>query len=137
MVLGHNSYTYFGQNWREFCKCVYFHRLIQNSQERRTDDDEITWGSDELPIETINHEDSNKGKNFISKFFLLNSVGRKKVFKIIFSEYMDVLLHHMWTLLGSIHKVKSHRQTSTFIYVTRSLHSCRWKSSVAWSKTNK
>ncbi|KAM7155335.1 tyrosine-protein phosphatase non-receptor type 13 isoform 2-T2 [Molossus nigricans] len=33
-------------------------RFIQKSQER-TDDDEITWGSDELPIETTNHEDSN------------------------------------------------------------------------------
>ncbi|XP_059522065.1 tyrosine-protein phosphatase non-receptor type 13 isoform X7 [Myotis daubentonii] len=41
-------------------------RLIQNSQERRTDDDEITWGSDELPIETINHEDSNKDHPFLT-----------------------------------------------------------------------
>ncbi|XP_075854771.1 tyrosine-protein phosphatase non-receptor type 13 isoform X8 [Microcebus murinus] len=35
--------------------------LIQKTQERKTDDDEITWGSDELPIEKTNHED--KGKN--------------------------------------------------------------------------
>ncbi|XP_070249357.1 tyrosine-protein phosphatase non-receptor type 13 isoform X9 [Myotis yumanensis] len=41
-------------------------RLIQNSQEKRTDDDEITWGSDELPIETINHEDSNKDHPFLT-----------------------------------------------------------------------
>ncbi|XP_006767255.1 PREDICTED: tyrosine-protein phosphatase non-receptor type 13 isoform X10 [Myotis davidii] len=41
-------------------------KLIQNSQERRTDDDEITWGSDELPIETINHEDSNKDHPFLT-----------------------------------------------------------------------
>nr|XP_036307944.1 tyrosine-protein phosphatase non-receptor type 13 isoform X20 [Pipistrellus kuhlii] len=41
-------------------------RLIQNSQERRTDDDDITWGSDELPIETINHEDSNKDHPFLT-----------------------------------------------------------------------
>ncbi|XP_036194675.1 tyrosine-protein phosphatase non-receptor type 13 isoform X7 [Myotis myotis] len=41
-------------------------RLIQNSQERRTDDDEITWGSDELPIEAINHEDSNKDHPFLT-----------------------------------------------------------------------
>uniref|UniRef100_A0A8C5YD19 Protein tyrosine phosphatase non-receptor type 13 n=1 Tax=Microcebus murinus TaxID=30608 RepID=A0A8C5YD19_MICMU len=31
--------------------------LIQKTQERKTDDDEITWGSDELPIEKTNHED--------------------------------------------------------------------------------
>ncbi|XP_014307533.1 tyrosine-protein phosphatase non-receptor type 13 isoform X2 [Myotis lucifugus] len=41
-------------------------RLIQNSQEKRTDDDEITWGSDELPIETINYEDSNKDHPFLT-----------------------------------------------------------------------
>lgn len=47
----------------------YFHRLIQNSQERKTDGDEMTWESDESPIETTNHEDSHKGKKFISNFF--------------------------------------------------------------------
>ncbi|XP_016068550.1 PREDICTED: tyrosine-protein phosphatase non-receptor type 13 isoform X1 [Miniopterus natalensis] len=41
-------------------------KLIQKSQERRTDDDEITWGSDELPIETTNHEDSNKDYAFLT-----------------------------------------------------------------------
>ena len=47
----------------------HFHRLIQNSQERRTDGNEMTWGSDESPGETTNHGDSNKGKKFISNFF--------------------------------------------------------------------
>ncbi|KAK2492523.1 hypothetical protein MC885_012471 [Smutsia gigantea] len=47
--------------------------LIQKSQERKTDEDEITWGSDELPTETTNHEDSAKGKNFVSNHrFLTN-----------------------------------------------------------------
>ncbi|XP_054447744.1 tyrosine-protein phosphatase non-receptor type 13 [Pteronotus mesoamericanus] len=41
-------------------------RLIQNSQERKIDDDEITWGSDELPIETTNRKDSNKGHPFLT-----------------------------------------------------------------------
>lgn len=50
-----------------------FHSLIQKSQERKTDDDEITWRSDELPTETTNHEDSNKGKNFIIKFLIKNN----------------------------------------------------------------
>ncbi|XP_019661800.2 tyrosine-protein phosphatase non-receptor type 13 isoform X9 [Ailuropoda melanoleuca] len=41
--------------------------LIQKSQERKPDDDdEITWGSDELPIETTNHEDSNKDHPFLT-----------------------------------------------------------------------
>ncbi|XP_045853212.1 tyrosine-protein phosphatase non-receptor type 13 isoform X4 [Meles meles] len=41
--------------------------LIQKSQERkRDDDDEITWGSEELPIETTNHEDSDKGHPFLT-----------------------------------------------------------------------
>uniref|UniRef100_A0A8C4M0N9 Tyrosine-protein phosphatase non-receptor type 13 n=1 Tax=Equus asinus TaxID=9793 RepID=A0A8C4M0N9_EQUAS len=39
--------------------------LIPKSQERKTDD-EITWGSDELPTETTNHEDSEKGPPFLS-----------------------------------------------------------------------
>ncbi|XP_048067856.2 tyrosine-protein phosphatase non-receptor type 13 isoform X16 [Ursus arctos] len=41
--------------------------LIQKSQERKPDDDdEITWGSDELPIETTNHEDSVKDHPFLT-----------------------------------------------------------------------
>uniref|UniRef100_A0A452VNF5 Tyrosine-protein phosphatase non-receptor type 13 n=1 Tax=Ursus maritimus TaxID=29073 RepID=A0A452VNF5_URSMA len=43
------------------------HSLIQKSQERKPDDDdEITWGSDELPIETTNHEDSVKDHPFLT-----------------------------------------------------------------------
>ncbi|XP_077738916.1 tyrosine-protein phosphatase non-receptor type 13 isoform X7 [Canis aureus] len=55
----------------EYCEeKVKIESLIQKSQERKPeDDDEITWGSDELPIETTNHEDSNEGKNFMSNFF--------------------------------------------------------------------
>ena len=45
-----------------------YHSLIQKSEEKKNEDDEITWGSDELPIETADHEDSNKGKKFISNF---------------------------------------------------------------------
>ncbi|XP_059029314.1 tyrosine-protein phosphatase non-receptor type 13 isoform X8 [Mustela lutreola] len=41
--------------------------LIQKSQERKPDDDDkITWGSDELPIETTNHEDSDKDHPFLT-----------------------------------------------------------------------
>ncbi|XP_032718100.1 tyrosine-protein phosphatase non-receptor type 13 isoform X9 [Lontra canadensis] len=41
--------------------------LTQKSQERKPDDDdEITWGSDELPIETTNHEDSYKDHPFLT-----------------------------------------------------------------------
>ncbi|KAG8504316.1 LOW QUALITY PROTEIN: Tyrosine-protein phosphatase non-receptor type 13, partial [Galemys pyrenaicus] len=36
---------------------------IQKSQERKTDDDEVTWECDELPVETINHENSDKGNS--------------------------------------------------------------------------
>ena len=47
------------------------HSLIQKPQERKTDgDNEVAWASDELPMETTNLEDSNKGKNFISHFFI-------------------------------------------------------------------
>ena len=42
--------------------------LIEKSEEKKTDDDEITWGSDELPIEAADHSDSNKGKKCISNF---------------------------------------------------------------------
>ncbi|XP_047421821.1 tyrosine-protein phosphatase non-receptor type 13 isoform X3 [Sciurus carolinensis] len=34
--------------------------LTQKSQEAKSEEDEITWGSDELPMETTNHEDSDK-----------------------------------------------------------------------------
>ncbi|KAB1282510.1 Tyrosine-protein phosphatase non-receptor type 13, partial [Camelus dromedarius] len=48
----------------EYCdEKVKSESLVQKSEEKKTDDDDITWGSDELPIETTNHEDSNKGKN--------------------------------------------------------------------------
>uniref|UniRef100_A0A2K5EFS8 Tyrosine-protein phosphatase non-receptor type 13 n=1 Tax=Aotus nancymaae TaxID=37293 RepID=A0A2K5EFS8_AOTNA len=40
--------------------------LIQKSQEQKTDDDEVTWGSDELPIERTNHEDSDKDHSFLT-----------------------------------------------------------------------
>ncbi|XP_039701727.1 tyrosine-protein phosphatase non-receptor type 13 isoform X12 [Pteropus medius] len=45
----------------EYCEeKVKRESLTQKSQERKTDDYEITWGSDELPVETTNHEDSIK-----------------------------------------------------------------------------
>ncbi|XP_025742914.1 tyrosine-protein phosphatase non-receptor type 13 isoform X9 [Callorhinus ursinus] len=45
----------------------YCHSLIQKSQETKPDDDdEITLGSDELPIETTNHEDSDKDHPFLT-----------------------------------------------------------------------
>ncbi|XP_015441532.1 tyrosine-protein phosphatase non-receptor type 13 isoform X9 [Pteropus alecto] len=45
----------------EYCEeKVKRESLTQKSQERKTDDYEITWGSDELPTETTNHEDSIK-----------------------------------------------------------------------------
>ncbi|XP_035882788.1 tyrosine-protein phosphatase non-receptor type 13 isoform X5 [Phyllostomus discolor] len=51
----------------EYCEeKVKTERLIQNSQERRTDGDEMTWESDESPIETTNHEDSHKGHPFLT-----------------------------------------------------------------------
>ncbi|XP_066243190.1 tyrosine-protein phosphatase non-receptor type 13 isoform X3 [Saccopteryx leptura] len=51
----------------EYClEKVKSERLTQKSQERQTDDDEITWGSGELPIETINHEDSAKDHSFLT-----------------------------------------------------------------------
>ncbi|XP_032256619.1 tyrosine-protein phosphatase non-receptor type 13 isoform X7 [Phoca vitulina] len=52
----------------EYCEeKVKSESLIQNSQERKPDDDdEITWGSDELPIETTNHEDSDKDHPFLT-----------------------------------------------------------------------
>ncbi|XP_017400636.1 tyrosine-protein phosphatase non-receptor type 13 isoform X8 [Cebus imitator] len=40
--------------------------LIQKSQEQKTDDDEVTWGSDELPTERTNHEDSDKDHSFLT-----------------------------------------------------------------------
>ncbi|XP_045039631.2 tyrosine-protein phosphatase non-receptor type 13 isoform X7 [Desmodus rotundus] len=51
----------------EYCEeKVKTERLIQNSQERRTDGDEMTWGSDESPVEPTNHGDSNKGHPFLT-----------------------------------------------------------------------
>uniref|UniRef100_A0A673TV13 Tyrosine-protein phosphatase non-receptor type 13 n=1 Tax=Suricata suricatta TaxID=37032 RepID=A0A673TV13_SURSU len=41
--------------------------LIQKPQERKTDgDNEVAWGSDKLPMETTNHEDSNKDHPFLT-----------------------------------------------------------------------
>ncbi|XP_033269298.1 tyrosine-protein phosphatase non-receptor type 13 isoform X10 [Orcinus orca] len=52
----------------EYCEeKVNTESLIHKSAEKKTDDDdEITWGSDELPIEVTNHEDSNKGHPFLT-----------------------------------------------------------------------
>nr|XP_036877041.1 tyrosine-protein phosphatase non-receptor type 13 isoform X7 [Manis javanica] len=51
----------------EYCEGnVKSESLIQKSQERKTDEDEITWGSDELPTETTNHEDSAKDHRFLT-----------------------------------------------------------------------
>ncbi|XP_049741756.1 tyrosine-protein phosphatase non-receptor type 13 isoform X9 [Elephas maximus indicus] len=50
----------------EYCEeKVISENAIQKSRERKTDD-EITWGSVELPIETTNHEDSNKDHPFLT-----------------------------------------------------------------------
>ncbi|XP_027625669.1 tyrosine-protein phosphatase non-receptor type 13 isoform X3 [Tupaia chinensis] len=40
--------------------------LIPKSQERKTDGDEVTWGSGELPIQTIDHEDPDKDHPFLT-----------------------------------------------------------------------
>nr|XP_031544364.1 tyrosine-protein phosphatase non-receptor type 13 isoform X8 [Vicugna pacos] len=73
----------------EYCdEKVKSESLVQKSEEKKTDDDDITWGSDELPIETTNHEDSNKGKSIVSNFFNQKqwiekiSVSELEVFKI-------------------------------------------------------
>ncbi|XP_066137264.1 tyrosine-protein phosphatase non-receptor type 13 isoform X3 [Saccopteryx bilineata] len=51
----------------EYClEKVKSERLTQKSQERQSDDDEITWGSGELPIETTNHEDSAEDHSFLT-----------------------------------------------------------------------
>uniref|UniRef100_A0A2K6NVT1 Tyrosine-protein phosphatase non-receptor type 13 n=1 Tax=Rhinopithecus roxellana TaxID=61622 RepID=A0A2K6NVT1_RHIRO len=51
----------------EYCEeKVKSESLIQKSQEKKTDDDEITWGSDELPAERTNHEDSDKDHSFLT-----------------------------------------------------------------------
>ncbi|XP_007465782.1 PREDICTED: tyrosine-protein phosphatase non-receptor type 13 isoform X5 [Lipotes vexillifer] len=52
----------------EYCEeKVKTESLIHKSAEKKTDDDdEMTWGSDELPIEVTNHEDSNKGHPFLT-----------------------------------------------------------------------
>lgn len=67
MVGGHNSI--YDKTEETITNVFCCHSLIQKSQERKTDEDEITWGSDELPTETTNHEDSAKGKNFVNSFF--------------------------------------------------------------------
>ncbi|XP_053522399.1 tyrosine-protein phosphatase non-receptor type 13 isoform X15 [Artibeus jamaicensis] len=54
----------------EYCEeKVKTERLIPDSQERRTDGDEMTQESEESPIQTTNHEDAHKGKEFSSSFF--------------------------------------------------------------------
>ncbi|XP_042637982.1 tyrosine-protein phosphatase non-receptor type 13 [Orycteropus afer afer] len=45
---------------------VVTENVIKKSQERKTGDDEITWGSIELPIETTNQEDSSKDPPFLT-----------------------------------------------------------------------
>ncbi|XP_064225024.1 tyrosine-protein phosphatase non-receptor type 13 isoform X5 [Aotus nancymaae] len=51
----------------EYCEeKIKSESLIQKSQEQKTDDDEVTWGSDELPIERTNHEDSDKDHSFLT-----------------------------------------------------------------------
>ncbi|XP_054206626.1 tyrosine-protein phosphatase non-receptor type 13 isoform X13 [Homo sapiens] len=51
----------------EYCEeKVKSESLIQKPQEKKTDDDEITWGNDELPIERTNHEDSDKDHSFLT-----------------------------------------------------------------------
>ncbi|XP_006867830.1 PREDICTED: tyrosine-protein phosphatase non-receptor type 13 [Chrysochloris asiatica] len=51
----------------EYCEeKVLSENFIQRSQERKADEDEVTWGSVELPIETTNHEDSNKDPPFLT-----------------------------------------------------------------------
>ncbi|XP_006885384.1 PREDICTED: tyrosine-protein phosphatase non-receptor type 13 [Elephantulus edwardii] len=51
----------------EYCEeKVLSENIIQKPQERNIDDDEITWGSVELPIETTDHEDSIKDHPFLT-----------------------------------------------------------------------
>ncbi|XP_058151954.1 tyrosine-protein phosphatase non-receptor type 13 isoform X16 [Dasypus novemcinctus] len=51
----------------EYCEeKVIRESLIKKSPERKPDEDEITWGSIELPIETTSHEDSNKDFLFLT-----------------------------------------------------------------------
>ncbi|XP_007997353.2 tyrosine-protein phosphatase non-receptor type 13 isoform X9 [Chlorocebus sabaeus] len=51
----------------EYCEeKVKSESLIQKSQEKKTDDDAITWGSDELPAERTNYEDSDKDHSFLT-----------------------------------------------------------------------
>uniref|UniRef100_A0A8C0WPA8 Tyrosine-protein phosphatase non-receptor type 13 n=1 Tax=Castor canadensis TaxID=51338 RepID=A0A8C0WPA8_CASCN len=40
--------------------------LTQKTQERKSDEDEMTWGSGELPIETANHEDFDEDHLFLT-----------------------------------------------------------------------
>nr|XP_044998505.1 tyrosine-protein phosphatase non-receptor type 13 isoform X10 [Jaculus jaculus] len=51
----------------EYCEeKINSESLTQTSQERRSDEDEITLGSSELSIETTNHGDSNKDHLFLT-----------------------------------------------------------------------
>ncbi|XP_036988292.2 tyrosine-protein phosphatase non-receptor type 13 isoform X17 [Artibeus jamaicensis] len=51
----------------EYCEeKVKTERLIPDSQERRTDGDEMTQESEESPIQTTNHEDAHKGHPFLT-----------------------------------------------------------------------
>nr|XP_035150448.2 tyrosine-protein phosphatase non-receptor type 13 isoform X9 [Callithrix jacchus] len=51
----------------EYCEeKIKSESLIQKSQEQKTDDDEVTCGCDELPIERANHEDSDKDHSFLT-----------------------------------------------------------------------
>lgn len=86
-----------------------------------------------MPVETTNHEDPIKGKNFISNFFHQKQWIEKIVLKIIIFRIYGYVI----SAYGSIRKVKSHRQKATSIYLTRCLHSCRLKFSVAWIKHGK
>ncbi|XP_075400170.1 tyrosine-protein phosphatase non-receptor type 13 isoform X4 [Tenrec ecaudatus] len=38
--------------------------VAEKSHERKMDDDDLTWGSIELPMEPTNHEEPSKGKNY-------------------------------------------------------------------------
>ncbi|XP_045140274.1 tyrosine-protein phosphatase non-receptor type 13 [Echinops telfairi] len=40
--------------------------IMEKSQERRTDDDDVTWGSIELPMEPTNHEDPREDHPFLT-----------------------------------------------------------------------
>uniref|UniRef100_A0A5F9CG91 Tyrosine-protein phosphatase non-receptor type 13 n=1 Tax=Oryctolagus cuniculus TaxID=9986 RepID=A0A5F9CG91_RABIT len=53
--------------YEEYCEeKVRSESLIQESQETKTDDDDITWESVELPAETTSCDDSDKGHPFLT-----------------------------------------------------------------------